>query len=70
MLADTIEKLVRTTPGLTATQLAEKLFGVRGYSERVNPVLRELCAAGDIERHGSGGPGHPFTYHPALKSDG
>ena len=64
MLIDEIEKLVRMAPGLTATRLAKKLYGVDGYNERVTGALRELCGSGQIERRGSGGPANPFTYYP------
>ena len=65
-MLDRLEKLIRARPGLTATQLAEKLFGIEGYHERVAGACRTLVRAGKAERHGAGGPGHPYTYYPAA----
>jgi hypothetical protein len=35
-----------------------------GYQQRVNSTCRRLFREGHLERHGTGGPGHPFTYYP------
>ena len=32
--------------------------------QRVNSTCRRLFREGHLERHGTGGPGHPFTYYP------
>jgi hypothetical protein len=63
-MLDRLEKLIRATPGLTATELAEKLFGIEGYHERVAGACRTLVRTGRAERRGAGGPGDPFTYYP------
>jgi hypothetical protein len=62
-----IETFIRSNPGLTATQIAVGLFGVRGYRQLVATTLRVLCAAERVERRGHGGPGEPFRYYPADK---
>lgn len=67
MLRDDVERIVGERPGRTATELARVLYGVDGYQERINPVLRALIAAGCIERRGSGGPSDPFRYFPVAK---
>jgi hypothetical protein len=63
-LADDIELLVSRRPGLTELALAKFLFGRTGYQQRVNSTCRHLFREGHVERHGTGGPGHPFTYYP------
>lgn len=55
-------------PGHTATQIAEALFGLAGYHQRVGNTLRMLCDLGNIERRGGGGPGDPFKYYPGDKN--
>ena len=62
MLIDTVERLIREKPGCTATQLAQALFGLDGYQERVSPACRALCACGRVRRQGNGGPGDPYRY--------
>jgi hypothetical protein len=63
-LADDIDLLVSRRPGLTELALAKFLFGRTGYQQRVNSTCRHLFREGHVERHGTGGPGHPFTYYP------
>jgi len=65
-LADDIELLVFRSPGVTEAELAKELFGNRGYQQRVNSTCRRLIQQGRVMRHGNGGPGDPFTYHPGL----
>jgi hypothetical protein len=67
MLADDIERIIRQHPGLTATQIAAKLYGIHGYHERVGGGCRRLCESGRVQRRGTGGAGDPFTYFPAFK---
>jgi hypothetical protein len=67
MLVDDIECTIQRRPGLTAAQIAAILFGIHGYGERVAAGCRLLLSRGLIERHGLGGPGDPFTYHPATQ---
>lgn len=67
-MLDELERLIHLTPGLRATQLAEALFGVDGYHERVGAACRTLVQLGRAERRGSGGPGDPYTYHPPAKA--
>ena len=66
-LADDIELLVFRSPGVTEAELAKELFGNRAYQQRVNSTCRRLIQQGRVMRHGNGGPGDPFTYHPGLK---
>jgi hypothetical protein len=63
-LADDIDLLVMRRSGLTELALAKSLFGRIGYQQRVNSICRRLFRAGNVECHGIGGPGHPFTCHP------
>jgi hypothetical protein len=65
MPAKAIESFVEENPGRTATQIAEALYGVKGYHQRVSGTLRLLSDLGRIERRGSGGPGDPFRYFVA-----
>jgi len=64
MLIDNIERIIRTTPGLTATQIARQLYGNSGYGERVRAVCQSLHELGRIERTGMGDPGDPFRFYP------
>jgi hypothetical protein len=63
-LADDIELLVSRRPDLTELALAKFLFGRTGYQQQVNSTCRHLFREGPVERHRTGGPGHPFTYYP------
>jgi hypothetical protein len=66
--ADDIALLVSRRPGLTELAPAKSLFGHLGYQQRVNSTCRHLFSEGRVERHGTGGPGHPFTYYPSSRS--
>ncbi len=68
VVLDELERLNHLTPGLTATELAEALFGLNGYHERVGAGCRMLAQFGRAERRGAGGPGDPYTYHPPPKT--
>jgi hypothetical protein len=67
MLLERIEDLIHEVPGLTATQLAEKLFGLDGYHSRVSAECRLLVHLKRVERRGSGGPGDPYRYFPSAQ---
>jgi hypothetical protein len=67
-LADHLEQLVWRRPGLTELALAKSMFGRMGYQQQVNSTCRHLFKEGRVERHGTGGPGHPFTYYPGKVS--
>jgi hypothetical protein len=67
-LADHLEQLVWRRPGLTELALAKSIFGRMGYQQRVNSTCRRLFREGRVERHGTGGPGHPFTYYPGKSA--
>jgi len=68
MLIDRIEQAIWRSPGLTATQIANTLFGVDGYHQRVATACQRLWELGRTERRGKGGPGDPFTYFPVRRS--
>lgn len=68
-MLDELESLIHLMPGLTATELAEALFGLDGYHERVGAACRKLAEFGRVERRGAGGPGDPYTYHPPKKTE-
>jgi hypothetical protein len=63
-LADEIEKLVRSTPGLTDMDLALALHERARSRHRIISSCRRLVAEGRIERQGRGGSQSPFTYYP------
>ncbi|HTV37383.1 MAG TPA: hypothetical protein VMF12_13205 [Xanthobacteraceae bacterium] len=65
MLIDDVEELIRKAPGLTATELAERLFGIDGHHARVSAECRLLVHFKRAERRGSGGPADPYRYFPA-----
>jgi hypothetical protein len=54
---------VMECPGLTESELAQALFGMDGYQQRVNSTCRRLIGRGEVERLGSGGASDPYTYH-------
>jgi hypothetical protein len=68
MLIEDVERLIEEAPGLTATALAQRLFGHNGYHSRVSAECRALVHVKRVERRGNGGPGDPFTYYPAAGS--
>ena len=63
-LADEIEKLVRSTPGITDMDLAHALHECARSRHQINSICRRLVAEGRIERQGRGGWQTPFTYYP------
>jgi hypothetical protein len=67
-LADHLEQLVWSRPGLTELALAKSMFGRTGYQQRVNSTCRRPFREGRVERRGTGGPGHPFTYYPGKSA--
>jgi hypothetical protein len=69
-MTDDILEVIRSSQGLTASQIARRLFGIDGYAERVNGVCRVLAQFGHVERRGRGGPGDPFTYYPTEAEQG
>lgn len=70
-LRQKIYELVARQPGLTEAEMACAIFGDDGYQQRVNSTCRRMIAAGEIERHGEGGPSDPFTYHiPIVRNNG
>jgi hypothetical protein len=58
-----IKERIAERPGLTEAELAQAIFGMDGYQQRVNSTCRLMIAKGEIERHGSGGSSDPYTYH-------
>lgn len=58
-----IKERIAERPGLTESELALAIFGMKGYQQRVNSTCRLLIARGEIERRGDGGQTDPFTYH-------
>ena len=68
MLIEDVERLINQAPGLTATALAQKLFGHDGYHSRVSAECRALVHVGRVEPRGYGGPGDPFRYYPISLS--
>jgi hypothetical protein len=65
-LADEIEKLVRSTPGITDMALARALHERAGSRSRIVSICRRLVAEGRLERQGRGGWREPFTFYPVA----
>ncbi len=59
-IADVLVFLIANGPGRTEAELAEAIFGNRGYQQRVNGDCNLLVSRGVIERRGSGGPADPY----------
>jgi hypothetical protein len=57
---DILNEMHRTA-GLTATEIAVRLYGRRSYQQKVTHNCRRLVEAGRLEA------GDPFTYHPPSK---
>ena len=66
-VANDILDQVHREAGLTATEIAVRVYGRRSYQQKVGQNCRRLVEAGRLERHGKGGHGDPFTYHPPSK---
>jgi hypothetical protein len=66
-VTDDILDEVHRKSGLTATEIAVRVYGRRSYQQKVSQNCRRLVEAGCLERHGKGGQGDPFTYHPPPK---
>lgn len=58
-----IKEKIAERPGLTEAELAQAIFGMEGYQQRVNSTCRALIKRGEIIRRGTGGPSDPYTYH-------
>ena len=63
-IADVLRFLIEKGPGRTEAQLAEAIFGARGYQQRVNQDCSAMDFLGTVERRGAGGPGDPYRYFP------
>jgi hypothetical protein len=67
-LFDVIEFIIHKRPGLTEAELAEAIYGDRGYQQRVNQDCRRMESGRKVERRGGGGPSDPFRYYPAKSA--
>ena len=63
-LADEIEELVRSKPGLTDLDLVRMLHDRTRYQRQIKSTCRRLVVEGRIQRQGKGGWCNPFTYYP------
>ena len=63
-IADSIEALVCSQPGLTELEIAKTLFDGEGDLQRVHMMCRRLIAEGRLTRNGVGTTANPFTYSP------
>jgi len=62
---DVLLHLVENGPGRTETELAQAIFGHKGYRQQVNPdCVRLARSGGEVERRGSGGHADPHRYYP------
>jgi hypothetical protein len=66
-VADDILDEVHRKSGLTAVEIAVRVYGRRSYQPKVIQNCRRLVEAGHLERHGKGGVSDPFTYHAPFK---
>jgi len=62
---DVLKFIIDRGPGRTERQLAEAIFGVSGYQQRVNQDCQLLLSTGAVERRGGGKSSDPYTYYPA-----
>lgn len=58
-----IKALILKGPGRTASQLANAIYGERGYQQLVNSDCELLAGRGELERRGVGGVYNPFRYY-------
>jgi hypothetical protein len=56
-------ELIQRRPGMTELDIARAIHGPAAVQQQVNPVCRELVAAGLVERRGQG-HSDPFIYYP------
>ena len=64
ILFDVIEFIIHKRPGITEAELAEAIYGGRGYQQQVNQDCRRLESGKKVERRGAGGSSDPFKYYP------
>ena len=63
-VADSIEALVSSQPGLTELEIAKSLFASERDLQRIHMMCRRLIAEGRLTRNGVGTTTNPFTYSP------
>ena len=63
-VADSIEALVSSQPGLTELEIAKTLFASEKDLQRIHMMCRRLIAEGRLTRNGVGTATNPFTYSP------
>jgi hypothetical protein len=63
-IADEVEAVLISRPGLTEAEIAAALFGEAGYPARVAKACISLMKSRRIERSGRGGRADPFRYFP------
>src|SRR5262245_48648398 len=63
-VADSIEALVSSQPGLTELEIAKALFASEKDLQRIHMMCRRLIAEGRLTRNGVGTTTNPFTYSP------
>jgi hypothetical protein len=61
---DVLAYLIRKGPGRTAAELTKAIHNDVHQEASVYQDCLSLCASGDAERRGSGGPSDPFRYYP------
>jgi hypothetical protein len=67
-VADSIEALVSSQPGLTELEIAKALFVSESDLQRIHLMCRRLIAEGRLTRNGVGTTTDPFTYSPKRAS--
>jgi hypothetical protein len=63
-IADEVEAVLISRPGLTEAEIAAALFGEAGYPARVARACMTLLKRYRSERRGRGGRTDPFRYFP------
>ncbi len=60
---------IRQKPHMTKIQIAQAVVPNNAYQQRVNSLCRQLLKEGQLQRHGKGGRGDPYSY-TIRKRDG
>lgn len=62
-IAEVLKFLIENGEGRSEKQLAEAIFGEKGYQQRVNSDCALLVSRGEVERRGGGKSGDPYLYY-------
>ena len=62
LLRSRVSEIISSKPGLSASEIAEAIYGLRSHSAQVSRTCRELIREGLVLRTGTGGPRSEFTF--------